>query len=145
MFVVVLVVPTNDQLIEPLGVINRLLSYRSGDLLPVATKLRAKAAARPNAPQDTADTNDVDDILEAATTWRPEDGNGRRPTAAAAAGSRVAAPPAEPPMPASPRLGAPPAPRRRVAFTPLEDPVEPVDLSAELGRKKFQLQKTLSP
>lgn len=70
--VVVLVVPVSRQQIEPLGVINRLLGYRSGDLLPVATKLKPKPDARPKTAQAN-DAGDVDDIIEAATRW-----NGRR-------------------------------------------------------------------
>ncbi len=122
--VVVLVVPVRSQLIEPLGVINRLLSYRSGDLLPVATKVRPKAGAHVAANQQTDDSSDVDDIIEAATRGRSGGEHARRAPASAAphGGAGTTRPrPTTPPVPASPRLGAPPAPRRRVTITGLDE------------------------
>jgi Mrp family chromosome partitioning ATPase len=122
--VVVLVVPVRRQSIEPLGVINRLLSYRSGDLLPVATKVTPKIGAHVAAHQPADDSSDVDDIIEAATRGRTGGERARRTPASAApdsAAGATRAQPVAPPVPASPRLGAPPAPRRRVTITGLDD------------------------
>ncbi len=122
--VVVLVVPAGSQMIEPLGVINRLLSYRSGDLLPVGTKLKPVGATRAEVHQPAHDPSDVDDIIEAATRWSSGGERARRPGAAGPAPTGATTTPgpgrSHVPVAASPRLGAPPQPRRRVALTPLD-------------------------
>lgn len=140
--VVVLVVPVQQQLIEPLGVIKRLLGYRSGDLLLLATKVKPGADVRPRSATATADS-EVDDIIEAATRWngRRADadppvplGNGVVTVATDAPGlaprptppSSAPRPPRDatggglaPRVPESPRLGAPPT--RREWLTSLDD------------------------
>lgn len=132
--VVVLVVPVSRQQIEPLGVIHRLLGYRSGDLLPVATRLMPKADARAKVVANN-DGGDVDDILEAATRWANRGQRGPVGAWSSAArldgGATRPAPPTRPvtspvngeserlaaaAMPPSPRLGAPPAGRTRDRF-----------------------------
>ena len=147
--VVVLVVPVKRQQIEPLGVINRLLGYRSGDLLPVATKLKPKDTARPKASPSN-DSSDVDDIIEAATRWGSGEHRERRPasperqewdaknqrvTARANVADRTLTPTGRGyagrsagSMPASPRLGAPPLPRLgREPSAPIADEPWPSD------------------
>lgn len=115
--VVVLVVPQKQQLIEPLGVINRLLGYRSGDLLPVLTAMKPKPAASVVAPSPSADDLAViDELMEPSARWRARQ-DGRAATALAV--PPRAAPPSSGPtpparaaatssLPPSPRLGAPP-------------------------------------
>ena len=150
--VVVLVVPVKRQQIEPLGVINRLLGYRSGDLLPVATKLKPKDSARPKASPSN-DSSDVDDIIEAATRWGSGEHRERRPassereewdaknqrvTARANVANRALTPTGRGyagrstgSMPASPRLGAPPLPRLgREPSAPIADEPWPSDNGA---------------
>ena len=153
--VVVLVVPVNHQQIEPLGVINRLLGYRSGDLLPVATRLKPRVSARPK-PGANSEATEVDDIIEAATRWGAReaatrwgarDARDARTPAIRVAAERLEQPEAHPvpvssvaphapapinrghsgrsagPVPASPRLGAPPSRRTQldVDFDLFED------------------------
>ena len=114
--------------------INRLLGYRSGDLLPVATRLKPRVSARPKAGANS-EGSEVDDIIEAATRWGSRD---ERSPASRVGAERVqqleghpvrvsSVAPREPapinrgysgrsvgPVPASPRLGAPPSRRTQL-------------------------------
>ena len=132
--VVVLVVPSKRQLTEPLGVITRLLGYRSGDLLPVVTKIKPKVDAQTKAVA-AHEPSETDEIIAAATRWHARDEV--RPTLPRWPAAPPAPPepsPVPPPptvghtvrdaaiahVPASPRLGAPPA-RRADLLAGLDD------------------------